>query len=135
MKRMMLLDYKQDTFDCPVCNKDKFHRYTQMFYHIHWCESCENYFTIENKSGKRYVYLLNENESKPIKKKTIALTTPNLLKWSTFFIKNQLAFLSNPTIIQKPIKKTKPSKLKEKTKDLKYMIEKRKRQTQKKKIK
>ena len=98
MKRMMLLEYKQDTFDCPVCNKDKFHRYTQMFYHIHWCESCENYFTIENKSGKRYVYLLNENESKPIKK-------------------------------------TKPSKLKEKTKDLKYIIEKRKRQTQKKKIK
>ena len=93
----MLLEDNQDTFNCPVCNKDRFHRYTQMLYHIHWCESCENYFTIENQSGKRYVFLLNESESKPIRT-------------------------------------TKPSKLKPKTKDLKYIIEKRNRQKQNKKI-
>lgn len=95
MKQMMLLKDNQDIFDCPVCNKDKFHRYIQMFYQIHWCESCNNYFTIENKSGKRYVYQLNNSESKPIRI-------------------------------------SKPSKLTRKTKDLKYIIEKRNRQTQKK---
>jgi len=95
MKRMMLLKDDQETFDCPVCNKDSFHRYTQMFYHIHWCENCNNYFTIENKSGKRYVYLLNESETKPVRT-------------------------------------TKPSKLSRKTKDLKYIIERRNRQEKKK---
>jgi ribosomal protein L37AE/L43A len=97
MKRMMLLKENQITFSCPVCDKDKFHRYTQMFYDIHWCESCENYFTIDKKSGKRYVFLLNENESKPVRT-------------------------------------TKPSKLKPKTKDLKYILEKRNRKTQNKKL-
>ena len=90
MKQKNLLEDNQDNFDCPVCKKDRFHRYTQGLFHIQWCESCENYFTIENKSGKKYVYLLNESESKPIRK-------------------------------------TKPSKLKPITKDLKYIIEKRNR--------
>jgi len=88
----MLLKDNKDTFDCPVCNKDNFHRYTQMFYHIHWCENCNNYFTIENISGNRWVYLLNEDESKPIRK-------------------------------------TKPSKLTPKTRDLKYILEKRERKS------
>jgi ribosomal protein L37AE/L43A len=66
MKRMTLLEDNQYTFDCPVCKKDRSHRYNQGLYHIQWCKSCENYFTIENKSGTRYVYLLNNSESKPI---------------------------------------------------------------------
>jgi ribosomal protein L37AE/L43A len=70
MKKMMLLEDNQDTFSCPVCNKDRFHRYNQEFYKIHWCEYCENYFTIENLSGRKWVYLLNESESKPIRKIT-----------------------------------------------------------------
>jgi ribosomal protein L37AE/L43A len=90
MKRMILLDGYQHTFDCPVCHKKRFHRYTLGLYNIQWCESCENYFTIENYNGNRYVCLLNENESKPIRK-------------------------------------IKPSKLSRKTKDLKYILEKRKR--------
>ena len=98
MKRMMLLEENQDTFECPVCKKDRFHRYTQMFYNIHWCESCENYFTIDKKDGKRYVYLLNESETKSIRK-------------------------------------TKSSKLSQKTKDLKYILEKRNRQKDKQNIK
>jgi len=92
MKKMMLLKDNQDTFNCPVCKKDNFHRYTQMFYDIHWCESCENYFTIDKKLGKRYVFLLNESETKPIRN-------------------------------------TKPSKLSPKTKQLKYILEKRERKT------
>jgi ribosomal protein L37AE/L43A len=88
MKRMMLLKNNQTTFDCPVCHKDKFHRYTQIFYDIRWCENCENYFTIGKYSRKRYVYLLNESETKPLRT-------------------------------------TKPSKLSRKTKELKYILEKR----------
>ena len=63
----MLLEDNQDTFSCPVCNKDRFNRYNQGFYKIHWCEYCENYFSIENQSCRKWVYLLKESENKSIR--------------------------------------------------------------------
>lgn len=62
MKKIKILEYNQDTFNCPICKNDNLHIFTQMFYTHHWCNKCYNYFRIKTYQGKRWIYLLNVNE-------------------------------------------------------------------------